>query len=166
MPIFHKVRRSQIRYSRVIALTVFWVMLLFSLVMSALSVRYISKIQYRRDMAFINYNMPLLLQSANKAPEEVKEFIHFNINCMLLQVKMVKENMEMFSLAILFFYLNSLIMLFVLYRKNKRMLYLMSLVIIIVMYFTFTFNQQAIQKMPQKVLGNLYLDEKMLDILE
>lgn len=166
MPLFHKVRRTQLRYSRVIAVTIFWVMLLFTITMSVISIRYMTKIQHRRDMAFIHYHMPLLVQSAANAPEEIKNFIHFNINSMLLQVKMTKENMELSSLAILFFYLNSLIMLFVLFRKNKRFLYAMSLILIIIMYFTFTFSQQAIRNVPKAVLGNLYLDEQMLDMLE
>lgn len=166
MPLFHKVRRTQIRYSRLAAVTVFWVMLIFSLVMSAMSVQYISKVPQRRDMAFISYNLPLLLRVMNSAPEESRDFISFNINSMLLQVKMTKENLELHSLAVLFFYLNSFVMLFVLFRRNKRFLYLMSFVIVVMMYFTFTFSQQAIQVMPKKVLGGMYLDEKMLEQLE
>lgn len=167
MPLFHKVRRKQIRYSRIIAITIFAIMLLFSLAMSGILVNYISKIQYRREMVYINYNLPIMIRLANEdPPEELKPTINFTINCMLLEVKMVKDNMELYTLAVLFFYLNSFIMLFVLFRKNKRFLYIMSFFLIIAMYFTFTFCQQSIRDMPKRVLGNLYLSEDMLDRLE
>lgn len=166
MPLFHKVRRKQVRLTRMIALTVFWAIFLFTIAMSALSVHYIGNIQYRRDMTFINYNLPFLIQTANDAPEEIRDFIHFNINCMLLQVKMVRDNLELYTLVILFFYLNTIILLFVLYRRNKNFLYGMSFILIILMYFTFTYSQQTIRDIPKRVLGNLYLNEQMLQQLE
>lgn len=166
MPQFHKFRRRQIRYSHLAVVTIFWVMFIFSAVMSVVLIKYVSNIHTRRDMQFISYNLPHLARAIEDAPDEMREFISFNIHSMLLQIKMVRNNMGLFTLSVLFFNLNSLIMMFVAYRKNKRLLYIMSFITIVFLYFTFTFAQQAMHSFPKKVMGAFYMDEEIFEQIE
>lgn len=166
MTLYHKARRTELRYSRIAVVTVFWVMLAFALGMSFISIRSMTKIPQRRDMMFITYNLPPLIKSLNSVPDEVKPFVNFNINCMLQQVKMTRDNMELHMLAILFFNLNAFIMLFVAYRKSRKFLFVMAFFFVMSMYFTFTFSQQAVKNLPKRVLGSVVLDEKILERIE
>lgn len=147
-------------------ITIFWVMFIFSCVMSVVLIDYVHKVHNRRDMRFISYNLPLLARAAENAPDDMREFISFNIHSMLLQIKMVRNNIGLFTLSVLFFNLNSLIMMFVAYRKKKKFLYVMSFITIVFIYFTFTFSQEAMKTFPKKVMGSFYLDEDIFEKIE
>lgn len=161
--LYHKTRRHELRFSRIITVTIFWIMFAFSITLSLVLVNHCSKIHMRQEMVFINYNLVPLAKMAQGAPDEMKSFINFNIHCMLLHVKDVKQTLELYILAVLFFNLNSLIILFVAYNKKRKFLMVMTFVMIVFMFFAFTFSHRAVETMPKKVLGGMYLDNKMFE---
>ncbi len=163
MVLNHKARRYELRISRLVVITIFWVMFFFSGILSMVLIDYSSNVHKRREMQFINYNIVPLARAVQDAPEELKEFANFNIHCMLLHVKESQQTLELYNLAVLFFNLNTLIMLFVVYNRSRKFVMVMGFLLVISMYFTFSFSHRAAEQLQRKVLGGIYIESDLID---
>lgn len=155
----NRILKVEVKLSRLIVITGFWVMFVMSIALTAILIHYCSNIHLRNDMLFIRYNFGPLAESLSRTTEELRPLLVFNLNCMVFHIKEAIMNIEFFIVVIMFFNVNTFILLFLVYRRNKKFLYMMSIIMVIYSYLTYSYCRTATNVLQEKVLGRAVAQE-------